>query len=226
MTDLSRREDWETPPEIFEPLMDEFGFTIDVCANEDNAKVARYYDEDLNALTHPWGTEAERETCWMNPPFGRNIVPWLPKAVAESRLHTVVAILPAHTDTAWWQWTWTAAEIRFLEGRVSFMLDGIYLSPARFPNAIVIWRPTHDHSLTGAPRFTSWDYRCRATAQKRRRLAHARYPQPQPRPVLGVEGPSHPPGIEASTDGAVARAAGRAGIENVEPPPSSGSWPQ
>lgn len=38
--------DWETPPEVFEPLDAEFHFTLDVCATAENAKCARYFTEE------------------------------------------------------------------------------------------------------------------------------------------------------------------------------------
>jgi hypothetical protein len=38
-----RGREWATPPEIFEPLHAEFGFTLDACATADNAKLPRFY---------------------------------------------------------------------------------------------------------------------------------------------------------------------------------------
>lgn len=44
-TDLmfsSNRKDWETPWELFSELDEEFTFTLDVCAEEHNSKLATF----------------------------------------------------------------------------------------------------------------------------------------------------------------------------------------
>ena len=48
------RQDWETPDELFDPLNAEFNFTLDVCANADNAKCVDYFSEKDNALAQKW----------------------------------------------------------------------------------------------------------------------------------------------------------------------------
>lgn len=61
----SAKQDWETPDELFQPLDEEFHFTLDVCATPENAKCPSYYTEEDDALIQEW-----HGTCWMNPPFG------------------------------------------------------------------------------------------------------------------------------------------------------------
>ena len=42
---------------------------------------------------------------FVNPPYGRGLAPWVAKArreVEEGRAKTVVALLPARPDTAYW----------------------------------------------------------------------------------------------------------------------------
>ncbi len=51
----SQRTDWETPPEVFEPLHEEFGFTLDVCARADNTMCANFISPDENGLLMSWG---------------------------------------------------------------------------------------------------------------------------------------------------------------------------
>jgi phage N-6-adenine-methyltransferase len=138
-----QRQDWGTPPEIFDPLHDEFAFSVDVCASPWNAKCPRFYTEAEDGLAQPW----DNEICWMNPPFGREIVPWIRKA-ALSVHHgtTTVALVPARTDTlSWWQ-PYIAplppADIRFLPGRIRFLQrSGPGEHKANFPCAVVIFRP-------------------------------------------------------------------------------------
>ena len=39
----SERDNWETPQDFFDKLNEEFGFTLDVCAEDDTAKCEKYY---------------------------------------------------------------------------------------------------------------------------------------------------------------------------------------
>lgn len=139
MTSLS--DNWETPPEVFEPLNKEFNFTLDVCASKNNAKCESYYDIDDDGLRCLW-----QGTCWMNPPYGRQITKWVKKAY-ESSLHgaTVVCLIPARTDTSWWHDYCMKGEVRFIRGRIYFLKDGKKTTAAPFPSAIVIFQGTKDN---------------------------------------------------------------------------------
>jgi phage N-6-adenine-methyltransferase len=132
----SLRSDWETPPEIFGPLDAEFHFDLDVCATAATAKCARYFTPEDSALDRAW-----TGTCWMNPPYGRQIGRWVRKAYNSSLVYcsTVVCLLPARTDTAWWHDYCMKGEIRFLRGRIHFWQDGQPSHPAPFPSAVVIF---------------------------------------------------------------------------------------
>jgi phage N-6-adenine-methyltransferase len=129
---------WETPPELFARLDEEFHFTVDVCATQDNAKCPRYFTEETDGLAQSWAGE----TCWMNPPYGREIYDWTAKAVAESRAATIVGLLPASTDLEWWHRDvlGAGAEIRYLRGRVRFLQGERWVS-GMFPSVVVVWRP-------------------------------------------------------------------------------------
>ncbi len=152
----SKRADYGTPDEIFEPLNEEFDFNLDVCANIDNAKIIPFIPIAVNSLTQDWVGR-----CWMNPPYGNGVADkWVEKASRESlRPRTmVVGLLPARTDTRWFhnyiyepmQVRGNDIEIRFIKGRIVFldpktgnpMVDpktGRKM-PAPFPSMIVIWR--------------------------------------------------------------------------------------
>jgi site-specific DNA-methyltransferase (adenine-specific) len=136
----SRAHTWETPPEVFAPLDAEFGFTLDAAALPETAKCARYFTPADDALAQDWG----RETVWLNPPYGRAIGAFMRKAAASARAGaTVVCLVPARTDTAWWHEDvlGARAEVRFVRGRIRFLLDGAPKDAAPFPCAIVIHRP-------------------------------------------------------------------------------------
>jgi phage N-6-adenine-methyltransferase len=128
----SETDDWATPQELFDLLDGEFGFTLDVCASEGNAKAPTYYTAADDGLAQLW-----TGSCWMNPPYGREIGEWIAKARASAHSGTtVVCLVPARTDTAWW---WDHARhgaIRFIRGRLKF--GGGDMS-APFPSALVIF---------------------------------------------------------------------------------------
>ncbi len=126
--------EWETPQPFFDRLNEEFGFTLDVAAQPDNAKCPRYLTPDDDGLAQPW-----KGVCWMNPPYGPTIGAWMRKAY-ESALGgaTVVCLVPVRTDTRWWHAYAQYGEIRYVQGRLTF---GGATNPAPFPNAVIIFRP-------------------------------------------------------------------------------------
>jgi phage N-6-adenine-methyltransferase len=61
-----------TPLGFFEKVDDIFGFDLDVCATEENAKVDKYISPKDDAFLTPWIVEGKTLICaWMNPPYGR-----------------------------------------------------------------------------------------------------------------------------------------------------------
>jgi len=132
----SEKQNWATPQTLFDELHSEFEFTIDVCAEEWNAKLPRYWSEADDALIQDW----KGERCFMNPPYGRVIKDFVQKA-AESDADLVVALLPARTDTRYFhEHIYGNAEIRFIKGRVKFWSEEGEGKSAPFPSMIVIWR--------------------------------------------------------------------------------------
>lgn len=126
------RQTWETPKVVFDRLDAEFGFTLDVCATPDNAKCRRYFSPEDDGLSKPWDG-----VCWMNPPYGKAIAEWMRKAYEESQIDaTVVCLVPARTDTAWWHEYAMKGEIRFIRGRIRFV-GAPHTAP--FPCAIVVF---------------------------------------------------------------------------------------
>ena len=140
----SRSDEWETPWELFNILNDEFHFTIDVCANERNTKCKEFYSKEDDGLIQDW-----YGTCWMNPPYGRAIRQWVVKAYESSLENacTVVCLLPARTDTAWWHDYVIpyASDVRFIKGRIRFSNAE---SGAPFPSAIVVFKSGKDITAT------------------------------------------------------------------------------
>lgn len=124
---------WSTPQATFDNLHAEFGFELDVCALPENAKCQKYFTPEQDGLAQEW-----RGVCWMNPPYGRGISSWVRKAYESAKAGaTVVALVPARTDTAWWHDYVAKGEVRFLRGRLKF---GSAKFNAPFPSAVVIFR--------------------------------------------------------------------------------------
>lgn len=137
----SERRDWETPNHVFEGLDAEFGFELDVCANDSNAKCRRYFTPERDGLEQVW-----EGVCWMNPPYGRQIEHWMAKAYASARAGAlVVCLVPARTDTRWWHRYATRGEVRFLRGRLRF---GGAQNSAPFPSAVIVFRPPRTDGLS------------------------------------------------------------------------------
>lgn len=130
----SKTDQWATPQEFFDKLNEEFRFTLDVCADPDNAKCERFYTKEQDGLSQPW-----TGVCWCNPPYGREIGLWVRKAFfASVNGATVVMLLPARTDTKWFhEYIYRKAEVRFIRGRLKF---GNSKNAAPFPSMVVVFK--------------------------------------------------------------------------------------
>lgn len=132
----SERMDWETPQDFFDKLNVEFHFTLDPCANEQNAKCKKFYTIEQDGLTQSW----QGEIVFCNPPYGRELSKWVEKAYKESRKPNtiVVMLIPARTDTKYFhQYIYKKSEIRFIKGRLKF---GNSTNGAPFPSMVVIMK--------------------------------------------------------------------------------------
>lgn len=127
---------WSTPQYFFNELNEEFNFTLDVCAEEWNHKCPDYFSPEQDGLHQPW-----TGTCWMNPPYGREIEQWVEKAYrAACQGATVVCLVPARTETAWFQDYCLKGEVRFVRGRLHYTDPDGRTGRPRFGNAVVIFR--------------------------------------------------------------------------------------
>lgn len=132
----SKTAEWGTPQDFFDNLNEEFGFTLDVCADHWNNKCDRYFTKENNGLDQVWSG-----VCWMNPPYGREIGKWMAKAVDSWKAGaTVVCLVPSRTDTAWWHDYAMQGEVRFVRRRLKFMGEGGIRFEAPFPSAVVVYR--------------------------------------------------------------------------------------
>jgi phage N-6-adenine-methyltransferase len=143
-------DDRQTAPEVFAPLHERFGFTIDVAASEANAKLPRFYTAEQDGLAQSWAGER----VWCNPPYS-SIQPWVVKAHEEANrpsnpAELIVMLLPANrTEQGWWQdhvepaRRSGALDVEFLRGRMRFIApDALEIKPNERPPfgvCLVIW---------------------------------------------------------------------------------------
>jgi phage N-6-adenine-methyltransferase len=155
---------WATPQDFYDRLHSEFDFELDPCCNAENHKCWKYFTAEVDGLAQAWAPH----TTFMNPPYRKPehickpnckkktcakrgyhndaYIPgtgdWIKKAYEEAQKGaTVVALIPARTDTEFWHdYVMKAAEIRLVKGRLSFG-DGTDSAP--FPSAVVVFRK-HD----------------------------------------------------------------------------------
>ena len=129
----SQTDLWETPQDLFDKLDKIFQFQIDVCATPENAKCKTFFTPEIDGLKQDW-----KGICWMNPPYGRQIGKWMKKAYESSLCGaTVVCLVPARTDIAWWHEYAMRGYIEFVRGRLKF---GNAKNSAPFPSAIVVFK--------------------------------------------------------------------------------------
>ena len=130
----SKTDLWATPQEFFDKYNALYGFNLDVCANQDYAKCSNFFSIEDNGLEQEW-----RGSCWMNPPYGREIIHWMRKAYESSLCGaTVVCLVPARTDTKWWHEYAMKGDIEFIKGRLKFGNSKNY---APFPSAVIVFAP-------------------------------------------------------------------------------------
>lgn len=137
----SNSDEWETPDWLFSRLDMEFDIDWDVCAADGLSKVPSCNWNGLHgrdALAIDWVAHFPGASMvfWMNPPYSE-IKKWMEKAYTESLDGcTVVCLVPARTDTAWWHDYALKGQIRFIRGRLKF---GGSKNSAPFPSAVVIF---------------------------------------------------------------------------------------
>ena len=140
---------WQTPKTLFDTLDEEFSFTTDVAASDDNHLCYEWFTEDISAFKSPWGL-----SNWCNPPYS-NITPWVQEAIVESRYgKTIVMLVPADTSVKWFKLAYESCnEVRFISGRISF-INAETQKPVSGNNkgsVLFIWRayaPKNSHTVT------------------------------------------------------------------------------
>ena len=100
-----------TPKDIWESLKEEFDFTCDMCASDENHLLDKYYTAEDSALDKDWNNEVG----YIHPLFDGKIGKFVEKASESKGLF--VFLLPASTHTKYFHdylYKRDNVEIRFL----------------------------------------------------------------------------------------------------------------
>jgi site-specific DNA-methyltransferase (adenine-specific) len=161
-------QEWLTPPEVFDPLNEEFNFDLDPCTTRDNHLDTPYYfTKEDDGLTRDWGSY---RNIFINPPYGFSekedgsrkeylLEKWVRKAYEEIQIHkhieNIVMLVPAVVSTKWFhQWIWNdeenepmwseefnfKVEIRFPKSRIKYLDEtGTRRQSPHFDSMIIIF---------------------------------------------------------------------------------------
>ncbi len=146
------KDNWQTPPDLFLELDQEFNFTLDAAADASNHFCDRWLgpgsDISEDALT--W--KGEDETIFCNPPYSNiaEFVKWADSLSLNTLTTKVVMLIPSRTDTKYWHaHIWDRekhqphpnVQVRFIKGRVKFIdpFNPEGRNSAPFPSVIVVF---------------------------------------------------------------------------------------
>jgi site-specific DNA-methyltransferase (adenine-specific) len=147
----SGKDDWGTPPALFDKLHAEFRFKTDAAAHTGNSLLPRWFGpgaEIDDALSADWRGLGP---FYCNPPYSRGLQhKFVAKAALERRRgETIVMLLPARTDTvSFHAHIWdcvsheprTNVEVRFLPRRIKFVGA---TAGAPFPSMVIVFRGSY-----------------------------------------------------------------------------------
>ena len=132
-------ERWQTPPEIFDPLMDRFKFDLDAAADEETKRVPKFSNDSLGPK------EWDGTRIWLNPPYGKKLEPFVRRAAEEAlKGKLILALIPFRCRAAWWHECviGKAYEVQCIRKRIKFIRpDG---TRGKFTGScdscLVVWR--------------------------------------------------------------------------------------
>lgn len=127
---------FETPEWLFNSLDAEFNFTFDLACNADNAKCEKFYTERDNSLAQNW--HKLDGWLWLNPPYSP-LKPWIVKAQEENKRGArIVVLCPPIISSRYFQ-EHLPSEIRFIVGRVPFILNGVEMKSNTNDSCLLIY---------------------------------------------------------------------------------------
>lgn len=123
-----KTDNWQTPPELYKQLNQEFNFDFDPCP----------LNSSFDGLKINW-----RKRNFVNPPYSK-IKQFLEKAELELQHNAEICVFLvfSNTDTEWFhKYIYKKHEIRFLKGRLKFLDENNNITnSAMRPSMLVIMK--------------------------------------------------------------------------------------
>tara|TARA_B110000503_G_scaffold137368_1_gene221456 strand:- start:513 stop:1016 length:504 start_codon:yes stop_codon:yes gene_type:complete len=125
---------WLTPPYVIEALGE---FDLDPCASLDRPwdTAKKHYTIEDDGLIQPWSGRV-----WCNPPYGKEMIPFLEKMAAHDP--GGIVLIFARTETkAFFEYVWGRADaVLFIKGRLRFYYpDGREGESAGSPSVLIAY---------------------------------------------------------------------------------------
>ena len=127
---------FETPQWLFDALHEEFNFTYDLACNDKNRKTTRGFTEDQDSLSKDWSKL--NGWLWLNPPYSP-LKPWIEKAQSENEKGAKIVVLCPPIITTRYFKQHLPSEIRFIVGRVPFLLNGVEMKSNTNDSCLLIY---------------------------------------------------------------------------------------
>lgn len=136
----SANPNWETPDSFLDVVRKMGPIMLDPCTTLANpVGASMFHTPDDDGLIRDWYRHGIVGLNFVNPPYGRGLGAWSAKMRDEAKRGAeIVGLLPARTDTKWWQAVTTADAVCFWRGRLKFKGAP---SAAPFPSAVPYWGP-------------------------------------------------------------------------------------
>ena len=160
-------DSWETPPELYNPLNEEFKFGFDLCADENNKKCGHWSSdiekttkEILDCKNHLFSGYNLVDTYWINPPYSKGNIDLCMADVSQlNDIGKVIVSLTRFDPTAKWfkdNVDGVACEVRMLDKRVKFINEaGNSSGSYPFPCCVSIFRGYRPR----ATQYYSWGWK-------------------------------------------------------------------
>lgn len=144
---------YKTPLNLYETLKEEFPFTLDAAADDENHLCDEYFTYETNGLEQDW---LGHDYVFVNPPYSE-AAKWVKKASEESKkgIHVVMVLNVASGTKYWADYIWEKTgkpwalkprenvEVRFMKHRIRFVPPPpLKESSPRFENCIVVFYPS------------------------------------------------------------------------------------
>jgi hypothetical protein len=146
---MNRNDCYMTPRPLAKQIVEEYGITIDACADRQSAIVPRFWGPEDDGLLQSW----EGETPWWNCSFDE-CESWVRKAYNEMKLHgvTSVGLVPNRKDQRWFQVAMENAQMRLIRsGYLVFQGFGKQAGlKAQIDPVIFVFGPGYPGHTTGS----------------------------------------------------------------------------